>query len=95
MNDHIPYVSVDPNPNDLPGGRVIQQVLDGLAGWALLASLGAMLIGAMVWALSSHAGNYHGASKGKTTVLVSAVAALLAGAAPALVNFFSNLGQRV
>ena len=92
---HIPQVRVNPNPNDLPGGSVIQQLLDGLAGWALFASLGALLIGAMVWALASHAGNYHGASKGKTTVLVSAVAALLIGAAPSLINFFNNLGQRV
>lgn len=91
----IPTVTVDPDPQKLPGGQVIQQLLDGLAGWAVLGSLAAMFIGAIVWALGSHGGNYSAANKGKTAVLVAAATALLAGAAPALINFFTNLGGRV
>ena len=88
-------VDVNPNPSDLPGGNVIQQLLDGLAGWALFGSLAALLISAIVWALGANGGNYHAANKGKTGVLVAAITALLVGAAPALVNFFNNLGTRV
>jgi hypothetical protein len=88
-------VNVNPNPNDLPGGGVIQQLLDGLAGWALWGSLAALLVSAIVWALGSNGGNYHAASKGKTGVLVAGLTALLVGAAPALINFFNALGQRV
>jgi hypothetical protein len=88
-------VDVNPNPSDLPGERVIQQLLDGLAGWALFGALAALLISALVWALGANSGNYHAANKGKTGVLVSGVTALLVGAAPALINFFSNLGSRV
>ena len=93
--NRIPMVSVNPNPNDLPGGAVMQQLLDGLAGWALWGSLAALLISAIVWALGANGGNYHAANKGKTGVMVSALTALLAGAAPALINFFNNLGQQV
>jgi len=88
-------VDVTPNPNDLPGGNVIQQLLDGLAGWALFGSLAALLVSAIVWALGANGGNYHAANKGKTGVLVSAVTALLVGAAPALINFFNDLGTKV
>ena len=88
-------VDLSPNPNDLPGGNVIQQLLDGLAGWALFGSLAALLISAIVWGLGANGGNYHAANKGKTGVLVAAVTALLIGAAPALVNFFNELGGRV
>ena len=88
-------VNVHPNPNDLPGGNVIQQLLDGLAGWALFGSLAALLLSAIVWALGANGGNYHAASKGKTGVLVSAMCALLVGAAPALINFFNQLGMKV
>lgn len=88
-------VDVSPDPTNLPGGQVIQQLLDGLAGWALFGSLAAMLIGAIVWALGSHGGNYHSANKGKTAVLIGAVSALLVGAAPALINFANSLGERV
>jgi len=88
-------VDVNPDPSDLPGGNVIQQLLDGLAGWALFGSLAALLISAIVWALGANGGNYHAANKGKTGVLVAAITALLVGAAPALVNFFNDLGTKV
>ena len=88
-------VAVNPDPSALPGGNVIQQLLDGLAGWALFGSLAALLISAIVWALGANGGNYNAANKGKTGVLVSAMSALLVGAAPALINFFNQLGQKV
>jgi hypothetical protein len=91
----VHQVDVNPDPSDLPGGNVIQQMLDGLAGWALFGSLAALLISAIVWALGANGGNYHAANKGKTGVLVAAITALLVGAAPALINFFSDLGTRV
>jgi hypothetical protein len=95
MNRINPLVSVSPDPGDLPGGQVIQQLINGLAGWALFGSLAALLISAIVWALGSNSGNYHAAGRGKTGVLVSAVTALLVGAAPALINFFNQLGHQV
>ena len=88
-------VDVNPNPGDLPGGAVIQQLMDGLAGWALFGSLAALLISAIVWALGANSGNYHAAGRGKTGVLVSGLTALLVGAAPALINFLNQLGQKV
>ena len=88
-------VDVNPNPSDLPGGAVIQQLMDGLAGWALFGSLAALLVSAIVWALGANSGNYHAAGRGKTGVLVSGLTALLVGAAPALINFFNQLGQKV
>jgi hypothetical protein len=91
----IPLVGVHPNPSNLPGGHVIQQLLDGLAGWALFGSLAALLISAIIWAFGSNSGNYHAAGRGKTGVLVSALTALLVGAAPALINFFNHLGRGV
>ena len=54
-----------------------------------------MLVSAIVWALGANGGNYNAANKGKTGVLVAGVTALLVGAAPALINFFNDLGQRV
>ena len=54
-----------------------------------------MFVSAIVWALSAHSGNYHHASAGRRGTIVSAVAAFLVGAAPAIVNFFENLGRTV
>ena len=49
----------------------------------------------MAWALGSFGGNYHAVSRGKTGVLVCAAAALIAGAAAPIINFFSHLGSQV
>jgi len=88
-------VRVHPDPNGLPGGPQIQQILDGLSGWALLAALGGLLISVMVWSLGSFGGNYHAVSRGKTGVLVCGGAALIAGGAASIINFFANLGSQI
>ena len=63
--------------------------------WALLAALAGLLVSAAVWALSSHSGNYHHASMGRRGTLISALAAFLVGAAPAIIAFFEDLGRTV
>ena len=85
----------DPNPGGLPGSRALQSLVGGVAFWALLASLAGLIVSAAVWALSSHAGNYHHAGMGKRGTLISAGAALLIGAAPAIISFFEDLGRTV
>lgn len=88
-------VTLNPSPGNLPGGQVLQNLTNGLGGWALIATLLGLVIGAGLWALGSHAQNYQQSYVGRRTVLVSGVAALLVGAAPALVNFFFHAGQSV
>ena len=85
----------DPNPGGLPGSGALQSLVGGVAFWALLASLAGLIISAAAWALSSHAGNYHHAGMGKRGTLISAGAALLVGAAPAIISFFEDLGRTV
>ena len=84
-----------PNPNGLPSSSALEKLISGLAFWALLAALGGLLISAAVWALSAHSGNYHHATIGRRGTIVSAVAAFLVGAAPAIIAFFENLGRTV
>jgi hypothetical protein len=85
----------DPNAGGLPGSEALQSLIGGIAFWALLAALAGLIISAAVWALSSHAGNYHHAGVGKRGTLISAGAALLIGAAPAVIAFFEDLGNTV
>jgi len=84
-----------PDPNGLPGSAALQTLISGLAFWALLAALAGLLVSAAAWALSSHSGNYHHASLGRRGTLISAAAALLVGAAPAIISFFQNIGQTI
>ena len=88
-------VVLNPNPTQLPGGSALQSLTNGLGGWALIAALAGLLIGAAAWALGSHTQNYQQSFFGRRAVLVSGLAALLVGAAPALVNFFFNTGLTV
>jgi Family of unknown function (DUF6112) len=88
-------VGGQPDPTGLPGSSALEKLISGLAFWALLASLGGLLISAAVWALSAHSGNYHHATVGRRGTIISAVAAFLVGAAPAIVAFFEDLGKTV
>lgn len=91
----VASVTMTPTPTDLPGGQVLQQLTNGIGGWALIASLVGLVVGAGVWALGSHGQNYQQSYVGRRAVLISGLAALLIGAGPAIVNFFFTTGQGV
>src|SRR5262249_11979723 len=86
-------VQATPDPKGLPGQEKLQQLLNGLYSWSLIISLAALVISALVWALGAHQSHYAAAASGKRGVLVAALAALLIGMAPAIVNFFYALGR--
>jgi hypothetical protein len=91
----ISVVSMNPNAGDLPGGAVLQQLTDGIGFWALALALAALMVGAALWAIGAHSQNFTQSVVGRRAVLVSGLAALLIGAAPALVNFFFDTGRQV
>jgi hypothetical protein len=84
-----------PDPNGLPGSEALQKLIAGVAFWALLAALAGLLISAAVWALSSQSGNYQHTSLGRRGTIISAAAAFLVGAAPAIIAFFEDVGKTV
>jgi len=88
-------VSLNPSTTALPGHAALQQIANGLASWALIGSLIALLLGAGLWALGSHTQNMHQSAQGRRAVLTSLAAAILIGAAPSLINFFFNTGLAV
>jgi len=92
----IPPPTIAPAASgSLPGTAQLQQLIDGFGTWALMAALAGMLVGAAVWALGHHSSNYQQAANGRRSVLVSGAAAMIIGAAPALVSFFFGLGGQV
>jgi MFS family permease len=88
-------VTLTPDTSSLPGGQVLQHLMNGLGGWALALALVGLLIGAAAWALGSHGQNYQQSFVGRRAVLISGLAALLIGAGPAIVNFFFTAGRGV
>lgn len=88
-------VSLNPSISDLPGGPVLQQLANGLGAWALIGSLIALVLGAVLWAIGSHTQNMHQSAAGRRAVITSLAAAILIGAAPSLINFFFSTGLKV
>jgi hypothetical protein len=88
-------VELDPDPSKFPGGGVLQSLTNGVAGLALIICLLGLVVGASMWALGSNSNNFQQTVNGKRAVVVSGVAALLIGAAPALINFFFGAGTGV
>ncbi|MGH8980034.1 MAG: hypothetical protein ACRDWE_03290 [Acidimicrobiales bacterium] len=90
-----PAASFVPTSTKLPGGAVLQTLVDGLGGWALTLALAGLVVGAALWAVGSHSQNYQQSFVGKRAVLVSGFAALIVGAAPAIIDFFFHTGLHV
>ena len=88
-------VTLTPSVSALPGASVLQQLANGLGAWALIGSLIALLLGAVMWAIGSHTQNMHQSAAGRRTVVTSLIAAVLIGAAPSLINFFFTTGTTV
>ncbi len=91
----LPVVDINPNTNGLPGIGAIEKMVGGLLTLGLVASVAGVCISAIAWAVGSHSSNPHVAGRGKTGVIVSAAAAMLIGAANALVNFFNSAGSAI
>lgn len=88
-----PIVPFSPNSSDLPGSGPLETLTNGIGWWALVASLVGLVLGAAAWALGSHSNNYQYSSAGRRAVIVSAMAALVIGAAPVVVNFLFSEGK--
>ncbi|HEY7930866.1 MAG TPA: DUF6112 family protein [Acidimicrobiales bacterium] len=84
-----------PTTTNLPGSAVLQELANGIAGWALVGACIALVLGAGLWALGSHTQNMHQSAQGRRAVLTSLGAAILIGAAPHLINFFFTKGLAV
>lgn len=83
---------VYPNIGAIRGSGQLQSIAGALLMIVLIASVLAMIISAVVWALSSSSGNYQTAVRGRAGVLVALGAAVLAGCAVVWLKFLINLG---
>jgi len=86
---------VTSNTTGLPGLAQLREIVGALLTFGLVACVAALVIAAIVWGLGSNSSNPHLAGRGKTGVVVAAGAALLIGAANAIVTFFSGVGSLV
>jgi type IV secretory pathway VirB2 component (pilin) len=82
-----------PDPSQLPGFNVLQHLTDGVEGWALIAAVVGVVVGAILWAFGHYSQNYQQAYNGRRGVMVSALAAVLIGGAPHIVSFFLGQGN--
>lgn len=85
----------NPDPTQLPGSNVLQSLTDGVEGWALIAAVAGVVVGAVMWAFGHYSQNYQQAYNGRRGVLVSGLAALLIGGAPQVVSFFQHSGSHI
>ncbi len=89
----LAQVSSEPDPGQLPGSPVFQNIINGVQGWALWGALVAMFLGAGAWAVGRVAGSSTGMSGGRIGVIAGAVAAFAIGMAPRIVNWAYALGR--
>ena len=95
----ITLIADDPgvtsNSTGLPGLAQLRDIVGALLTFGLVACVAALVASAVVWGFGSNSGNPHLAGRGKSGVVVAAGAALLIGAANAIITFFSHAGSLV
>ena len=91
----VAAVSATPNPTGLPGSSVADKLINGLFFYTLIGCLAGLFLSVLIWVFSSRAQNYHHAAAGRQGTIIAFLGALVAGAGPALINFFQNLGSQV
>jgi len=79
----------------LPGLATFKGLVLGLIPYALVACVAAFVVGAILGAVGAFGHNPQHSSRGKTTLIVALVAALLVGGAAYLVGWFNDLGKKV
>ena len=89
----VAQVSGAPTSAGLPGAALASSVINWLMWLALMASLGAILIGAAKWRGGLSHGNTRSAEEGHNLVLGGVIGALLAGLAVTLVNTLFAAGK--
>jgi MFS family permease len=88
-------LQLNPDPTQLPGAPVLQKLANGVGGWALIAAMLGVVVGAVMWAFGHYSQNYQQAYNGRRGVMVSALAAVLIGGAPHIVSFFLGQGSGI
>ena len=89
------FINPAPDPSQLPGSDQILGLVAGVRWAALVCCLVALIIGAAVWAFSSHSGNPYQTSKAKLSVFGALLGVFVIGAAPALIQWLYDLGTQV
>ncbi len=89
----LAQVNLSPTVAGMPGGALLQQMLNWLGQVALWGSLASILLGAAIFGIAQHSGNYSGGYRGKQLALAGVVGACLAGIAPTAVNMLFSAAR--
>lgn len=87
--------TLKPDSSQLPGSTLIQSLANGIGGWALIAAMLGVVVGAVMWAFGHYSHNYQQAYNGRRGVMVSVLAAVLIGGAPQIIGFFLDKGAKL
>ncbi|MGP5386941.1 DUF6112 family protein [Brachybacterium tyrofermentans] len=88
-------MDVFPDFDGLAGIGELSEVIGAVLMFVLIIAVLMLIVSGIAWAIGAATGNYQAASKGRTGVLVSLGAAILAGGAVAWMNWLIGIGQQL
>lgn len=84
-----------PDGGSAPGQAVVQELLNTVAFYCSVVTLGAFAIGAALWGIGGRVmHSSQGAASGKTMMLAAVGGAILLGAGPAIIAWAMGLGGK-
>lgn len=88
-------MDVFPDFEGLSGIGDLREVVGALFLFVLIIAVLMLIVSGIVWAISASTGNHTASSKGRSGVLVSLGAAILAGGGVAWMNWLIGVGQQL
>lgn len=88
-------MDVFPDFEGLSGISDLREVAGALLMFVLVIAVLMLIVSAICWAIGAANGNYTAAAKGRTGVLVSVGAAILAGGGVAWINWLITIGNQL
>ena len=79
-------VDVNPNGAGIPGAQLVGNLINGVAQFALFASVGAVLVGAGFWGWSNYNDRAAGVNRGQKMILGGVLGAVIVGASNLIIN---------
>lgn len=84
--------AVGPDFGAVTASGELTRIIGALLTVTLVVAVGALVVCAVMWALTASSGHWHTAMRARTGVLVALSAAALAGAGLAWANFLLDVG---
>lgn len=95
MTPILPAVAVSPDFTAVSSAGSMASIIGALLTYGLITAVLMLIASATTWAIASHSGSWHTASKAKVGLFVAIAGSVICGSAMAWANWLLGIGAHL